>query len=221
MQRGTYARRGRAALGAAALGAAALTFTGTPGASAAPNDTAPVSQAAVGASLKGQDLARWKALTASEQRTTTAILSDPEFGLPSAAARLAGKYPQLKVSRSSSDVADSPSTNVALASVYYASRTTSVSQNWTILGVTYTRITTTMGYHVSGATVIDVTRCTNAYTNWIPARSVNASSWSTLGNGLADCWTEWTLDRPFQATQVGYQGLRVNGYGTILKIWYV
>lgn len=52
-------------------------------------------------------------------------------------------------------------------------------------------------------------------------RSIDSNSWSTLGNGLADCWTEWTLSRPLQSTVTGYQGLRVNGYGTILKVWYV
>jgi hypothetical protein len=78
-----------------------------------------------------------------------------------------------------------------------------------------------MGYTTSGGTVIGVNRCYGTYVNYVPLRSISSSSWYTLGNGLADCWTEWTLGRPLQPTVTGIQGLRVNGWGTILKTWYV
>ncbi len=100
-------------------------------------------------------------------------------------------------------------------------RTSSVTQYWSILGIDYTKITTTIGYTTSGGRVTDVSRCYGSYVNYVPIRSIDKESWHTLGNGLADCWTEWTLHRPVQSSKTGIQGLRVNGYGGITKRWNV
>jgi hypothetical protein len=66
---------------------------------------------------------------------------------------------------------------------------------------------------------VSVNRCYGTYVDYVPLRSVADESRYTLGNGLADCWTEWTLSRPLQSTVTGIQGLRVNGWGTIVKRW--
>lgn len=187
-------------------------------ATAAPSTTA-VSTAAITANLTGDNLAKWQALTDGQRIATARILSDPAYGIPSEAPGLTRKYAgALKVTDTTESTTESTTVALATATV---SRTSWVRQNWTILGITYTEVKTTIGYTTSGSVVLDVTRCYGTYVNYVPLRSIDSYSWYTLGNGLADCWTEWTLGIPFQSTRTGYQGLRVNGWGTILKVWYV
>lgn len=173
----------------------------------------PVTATIVEANLQGKALVAWKSLTKAKKSLTVKILSERFFGVPSQAARLQSKYSELKVNN------DRSAGPVTLAASM--TRTSWVRQNWTIFGITYTEIMTTMGYTTSGSTVTGVNRCYGTYVNYVPLRSISSNSWYTLGNGLADCWTEWTLGRPLQSTVTGIQGLRVNGYGQILRIWSV
>lgn len=198
-----------------ALLIAVLALLLAPPAQAASPSPAPVTEASVQAHLKGTSLTRWKGLSHRQKATTLAILSDPGFGLPSQAARLDASYPELQIT-------ELASSELAATTTSYTSRTSWVRQNWTIFGVVYTELKTSMSYYTYGSVVKSVYRCVNSYVNWVTAtRQITGDSWYTLGNGLADCWTYWEMARPFQSTETGYQGLRVNGYGTILKIWYV
>lgn len=92
-------------------------------------------------------------------------------------------------------------------------------RRWTILGITYTSVRTTFDYSTSSGRVTAGHLCYGTYVNYVPLRSIDKSSGYTLGNGLGTCETRWTLGRPFQATATGIQGLRVNGYGTIVSTW--
>jgi hypothetical protein len=170
---------------------------------------------AIEASLTGKALVEWRSLGNAKKAVTLEILSDGVFGLPSEAAAMQQKYPELEVTTERANALIEPTLLAA------TTRTTWVRQNWTIFGITYTEVKTTMGYTTSNGMVTDVNRCYGSYVNYVPLRSISSNSWYTLGNGLADCWTEWTLGRPLQPTVTGIQGLRVDGWGKILKVWEV
>ena len=102
-----------------------------------------------------------------------------------------------------------------------AERTTWVRQQWKVFGVTYTEITTTVGYGYPGSRVTGVNRCYGTFVNYVPMRSIDKNSWSSTSGGTATCKTVWQLGRPLQPTVTGIQGLKVNGRGTILQKWLV
>jgi hypothetical protein len=195
------------------------------GAEAAPPTDGPT-QASIAASLHGDALAKWKALTGTQKALTVRILNEPTFRLPAAEADLQAKYPELQVTESQGTDTDATATTskTALAtatSCTLVGRTSWVSQYWSILGIDYATVRTTIGYSTSCGVVRSVSRCYGTSTNYVPLRSIDSNSWYTLGNGLADCWTEWTLGRLCCGTTTGIQGLRVDGYGNIIKRWNV
>lgn len=71
------------------------------------------------------------------------------------------------------------------------------------LRVTYTEITTTVGYSYSGSRVTGVNRCYGTFVNYVPMRSIDKNSWSSTSGGTATCKTEWQLGRPLQPTVTG------------------
>lgn len=169
----------------------------------------------VDASLSGSEQQAWRNLSVDQKNATVRILNESEFGNPGAMADMEGRHSELDVAVSSS----SPSDEVTVAS---GERESWVQQDWKIFGITYTSATTRMGYTYQDSKVVSVERCYGSYYNYVPLRSIDHNSWSSIdANGRATCKTEWSLSRPLQGTVYGTQGLQVDGDGNILQTWEV
>lgn len=171
--------------------------------------------AQVAAALPTDEASAFKQLAPSQQELTARILADPDFAVPGRERALTAKYREVSVTKTASD-ATGRTMSVA------GSRSSWVSQNWTILGITYAKVTTTVGYFYSGGSATAIDYCVGNYVNYVPLRTINYyPTTSVNSDGTVTCRTNWTLDRPLQGTAYGVQGLRVNGYGTIVRIWYL
>ncbi|MCA0181407.1 MAG: hypothetical protein LCH60_12885 [Actinobacteria bacterium] len=190
----------------------AISFAAIAPAASASSQPDPTQIAAV---LPAEQSAAFKQLAQSQQELTAQILADPDFAVPGREQALTAKYRQVAVTKTASD-----STNRSLAAS--GSRSSWVSQNWTILGITYAKVTTTVGYFYNGSSATAIDYCVGNAVNYVPLRTINYyPTTSVNSDGTVTCRTNWTLDRPLQSTAYGVQGLRVNGNGTIVRTWYL
>lgn len=153
------------------------------------------------------------------KRQTLDILADPEFDVPGAEDAVESRWDELTVvvEDEVSAVVDSPADVRSAAT----SRSRTFTQNWKIAGITYTSVSTTVGWTASGSTVLSINRYYGSYVNFVPLRSISSASWSSRAVTSATCKTEWTLGRPLQSAVKGAQGLKVNAVGTLLQTWKV
>lgn len=180
---------------------------------AAADATGPVLTAeAVRGALPPTERVLWDALTDDERTQTLEILGDDGFGDPAAVDEIEARWDEVEVVE---EAGGDPSGTRATARTHW------YSQNWTILGITYTEIKTTIGFTANGSKVVSVNRCYGTYTNYVPLRSISSASWSESTATTATCKTEWSLGRPLQPTVTGVQGLRVSGDGVLLLTWKV
>lgn len=167
---------------------------------------------AVRAGLPQGERAKWDALTDEDRARSLAILSDVDFGNPGAADVVEDRWDEVDVVETQANA--STRARSMQRSHWY-------SQKWTIFGVTYTEVTTTVGWTANGSNVVSVNRCYGTYTNYVPLRSISSASWSTKAATNVTCKTEWSLGRALQPTVTGVQGLRVSGDGVLLLVWKV
>lgn len=169
--------------------------------------------------LPAGELAKWNALTDDQRALVNTVLEDPNFGVPGAEALVEVEYSAVEVTE---EYAPEPPVVSSWAATMVATgtRTSWYRQNWTILGITYAQVQTNINYSYSGSRVTGITSCYGVITNYVPLRQWDKVNTQSLNSdGTATCRTEVWLARPLQPTQHGIQGLRVNGYGTIIKTW--
>lgn len=170
-------------------------------------------------SLPSAERDKWDALSDDEKSRTLEILSDLRFGAPGAEHAAEGLWSEVDVVERSG--ATTRLTDRRGATVAAAERSKWYQQYWTILGVRYTEITTTIGWTYSGSRITSVPRCYGTYVNYVPLRSIDKNSWSEFSSSSATCKTEWSLSRPLQSTVTGVQGLKVDVNGKLLQTWSV
>ena len=184
--------------------------------------------------MPSEEQQQWHQLSETDQQTTLEILNDERFGIPEEADSLEEQWDELAVNEDIDDATDPgavPSFDLSsysktagastMATARTYDRTTSYTQRWTILGVTYLEMRTTIGYTTRSGNVLGVNRCYGFYVNYVPFRTIAHTSWHSKTSTTATCKTEWTLARPFQATVTGIQGLKVNGSGKTVQTWRV
>lgn len=199
--------------------ALALTVGGASTALAATDAPESVAEQASQA-LPPTELAKWNALTDAEKAQVNQVLENPNFGVPGAQAELEAIYPVLEVQDTVSDTATPSPRGLAVTTAATTTRSSYYWQNWTILGITYARMQTTINYSVSGSQVTGISACYGVITNYVPLRQFDKINTQAVNSdGTATCRTEVWLSRPLQSTVHGVQGLRVNGYGSIIKRW--
>lgn len=158
---------------------------------------------------------KWQRLSPKQQERTLEILSDPDFLTP---AFDLSRNPEVKVSEDSDIATKSVEGEVSVQAV----NTRRVWQNWTIAGIVYAEVTTSISYTSSGASVLSIQNCWTNVVNRVPLRTINWSNYSGLTGANAPsawCKADLAIARPLQSTQYGTQGLLVNGYGTIVTKW--
>lgn len=164
--------------------------------------------------LSTQQRADLAALPKPQQARTLAILDDPNFGDPSRAEQLMVKYPELNVFN----------TEGTAAALSVTQRSRYVQQNWSILGISYATIRTTISFRATEHQVDTILSCWNSSWNAVPGlRSISGHSYSQYNGylGHATCKTDWVIQRLVGGTGSGTQGLKVDGYGVIIQRWSV
>lgn len=189
----------------------ALVGVGAPLA-AADADVPVLTPEAVRGALPPAERVLWDALTDEERTQTLEILGDDDFGNPAAVDDVEMRWDEVEVVEE--EGGDPAGTRATARTHWY-------SQNWTILGITYTEVKTTIGFTANGSKIVSVNRCYGTYTNYVPLRSISSASWHESTATTATCKTEWSLGRPLQSTVTGIQGLRVSGDGVLLLTWKV
>lgn len=101
------------------------------------------------------------------------ILMDPAFGTPGQEALVEARYGEVEVA-ATSRVREVPlSHSVTTAAVSTGSRTSWVSQNWRILGISYAEVKTTVNYKYRGARATAIDSCNGIVHNYVPLRSID------------------------------------------------
>ena len=198
-------------LSAIALGVA-IAAVNSPSAAFAAEPATVSKLSTVSAALSPGARAELSALSSSQRQRTLAILEDANFGDPSHAVALMNKYPELKVENLEG----------AQATRGVVQRTRYVEQAWSIIGINYASIRTTISFTSTEHQVDAILNCWNSSWNAAPSiRSINGNSYSQYNPSLgqATCKTNWVLNRLVGGSSSGTQGLKVDGYGVILQRW--
>lgn len=209
---------------AATLFSGAASATASPGTNLTANTVATqstsISSADFVANLPASERAKWNALSADQQRQALNILSGAAIDTITTDAEAKAVSPHLAMATSSFTTTAAKSGEIAATNALATVRRSAWTEGWwTIFGVRYAEIRTTVDYNTSAGRVVSHNACYNNYTNYVPFRSIQTGSYTIYGNGKLTCETSLSLARPGQATTYGYQGIRVNGYGTIEATW--
>ncbi|MSR99588.1 hypothetical protein FYJ28_12240 [Arthrobacter sp. BL-252-APC-1A] len=170
--------------------------------------------------LPASEVKKWEALSAEQQAEVIHVLSDPRVDSISTTEDAKEISPLLDYEEVSV-----PATSLGTLAERGATTMATTRRNawteayWTILGLRYAEVRTTVNYNTSGGRVVSHNACYANYTNHVPLRTIQGTSYTIYGNGKLTCETAWSIARPLQQTQYGYQGIRVNGYGNIEATW--
>lgn len=201
-----------------------FTFMATPGATASePAITANAAREP----LPPAERSKRDLLTEAEQSESIRILADEDFGTPGRESAAQNQWDHVEVTEEdgttyTSGPTLSPEASAAQsAAVASTSRSHWYEQSWKILGITSTKIRTTIGWTANGFNVTSVDRCYGTNENYAPFRSIDKASWFESTATTATCRTDRSLDRPLQSTVTGVHGLRASRDGVLLLTWEV
>jgi len=83
--------------------------------------------------------------------------------------------------------------------------------NWSVLGISYSRVDLDYYYVTDSVSVLYDFACTSSYSNAVPFRSISHSEEHWVWSGTGTCLSNYTIVKDYFWTTSGQFGMTVNG----------
>lgn len=171
------------------------------------------------ATLSGDDLVTWDALSANDKATALNYLNDRDV----LCADPAATGPKVATVETAT-VVDPPPTTTAKNMRVPSGPARNDYHAWyykkyKIFGITYAKAQLDYYFRASSSSVVSDARCTLSLTNRVPARSYDYQTDHWVPGGRGNCTATITVTRAGFWSDTGDMGLQVGGAGKILSIY--